>query len=174
MSAQDYIIDVLLLVLVLRQVRPRPLTERSVLLPALLLVYAGQQYLTGFPTAGNDLLMTVVLILVGLVFGVVSGVSTRVWLAPGGTVLCRAGVVAAGAWILGMGIRLAFDIWAHTASGEAHLIRFSLAHSITTGTAYTTAFVFMAFAQVISRVAILQVRRMRLAGAPAPVRAGLG
>jgi hypothetical protein len=32
----------------------------------------------------------------------------------------------------------------------------------------------MAFAQVISRVAILQVRRMRLAGAPAPVRAGLG
>lgn len=162
MSGANWIVDLLLVGLVLRQVRPRPLTVRSVLLPALLLAVAGSEYLKAFPTSGNDLVMDVVLVAVGAGFGIVSGVTTLVWRSPDGTLLCRAGAVAALFWVLGMGSRMAFDIWAHTHGGEADLVRFSVHHSISTANAFATAFVLMAFAQVGCRVGILQVRRLRM------------
>ena len=168
MSLSDYVIDILLVALVLRQVRPRALTSRSVLLPDVLLAFAGSQYLKGFPTAGNDLLMDVVLVLVGAGFGLVSGLTTKVWSDPGRAVVCKAGVLAASAWVLGMGIRMVFDIWAHTSAGQASLISFSVHHSITAADAYATAFVLMAFAQVLIRVAILQYRRIRLTQTASP------
>jgi hypothetical protein len=169
MSVTDWIIDLLLIALVLRQITPRALTPRSVLLPAVLLLIAGQQYLKGFPTAGNDLLMEVILIVLGAAFGVVSGLTTKVWADVKGVILAQAGVIAATVWILGMGIRLAFDIWAHTSSGEASLVRFSLRHSITTANAYSTGFVLMAFAQVLLRVGLLQYRRVRCAAGVGPI-----
>jgi len=164
MSASDWVIDILLVGLVLRQIRPRVITARSILLPAVLLAVAGSEYLKGFPTGGNDVLMVVILIAVGAVFGAISGTTTRMYLANPGQVVCRAGVVAASVWVLGMGIRMAFDIWAHTTSGEHHLVHFSIHHSITSADAYSTAFVLMAFAQVILRVGILQWRRIQLEG----------
>jgi hypothetical protein len=167
-SASDWIIDILLVALVLRQVRPRHLTPRAVLLPAVLLVIAGSEYLKAFPTGGNDLLMDLVLVAAGAVFGVVSGLTTKVWRDPDGKTMCRAGVAAAAAWILGMGIRMAFDVWAHTASGGQSLVHFSVHHSISTANAYATAFVLMAFAQVGLRVGLLQVRRLRSERVPAP------
>ncbi|MGA2528015.1 MAG: hypothetical protein ABSG36_02495 [Acidimicrobiales bacterium] len=162
MSLTDYVIDILLVALVLRQVVARMLTARSVLFPLVLLAFAGSQYLTGFPTAGNDVLMDVVLVVVGAAFGAVSGMSTKVWRDESAGIWAKAGVIAASAWVLGMGIRLGFDIWAHTSSGEASLVRFSLRHSITAADAYSTAFVLMAFAQVVVRVGILQYRRIGL------------
>lgn len=171
MSAADYVIDILLVAIVLRQLRARPLTARSVLLPAVLLAFAGSEYLRSFPTAGNDLLLIVVLILVGAVLGLVSGLSTKVW-RTSTSVMCQAGVVAATAWILGMGFRFAFDVWAHSASGDRWLFRFSAHHSITSVTAFVTAFVMMAFAQVIVRVGILQARRLRVESA-APAGEGV-
>lgn len=161
-NSSDYLIDVLLVALVLRQIVPRILTPRSVLLPLVLLAFAGSEYLKGFPTTGNDLLMEVILILVGAAFGVVSGLTTKVWTAGSGQVMAKAGIVAASVWVLGMGIRLAFDVWAHTTAGEVRLLHFSIHHSITTADAYSTGFVLMAFAQVLIRVGILQFRRIRL------------
>ncbi len=168
MSAADWIIDLLLVGLVLRQLRPRRLTPRAVLLPLLLLVVAGSEYLKSFPTGGNDVAMDAVLVAVGALFGIVSGVSTKVWRDGDGNTMCRAGVLAATAWIAGMGARLAFDVWAHTSSGQLHLLHFSAHHSITTGTAYVIAFFLMALAQVALRVGFLQVRRVRLERLPAP------
>ncbi len=162
MSFSDYAIDILLVALVLRQIRPRALTPRSVLLPLVLLALAASEYLKGFPTAGNDVLMDVVLVVGGAAFGVVSGLTTRVYTDSSRHIMCQAGLLAASAWVLGMGIRLGFDIWAHTTSGEASLVRFSIRHSISSGEAYSTAFVLMAFAQVLVRVGILQYRRIRL------------
>jgi hypothetical protein len=161
-SASQYIIDILLIALVLRQVRPRPLTPRSVVLPLVLLAVAGAEYLKAFPTGGNDLWMDLVLVAAGTAFGLVSGVASAVWRDPGGTAMCRAGVLAAGAWVIGMGIRFGFDVWANTHAGRVALVHFSLRHSITTANAYVTAFVLMAFAQVLVRVGILQVRRIRV------------
>lgn len=61
----EWIIDILLVGLVLRQIRPRPLTPRSVLFTALLLVIAGSECLTAFPTGGNDVAMDAVLVALG-------------------------------------------------------------------------------------------------------------
>ncbi len=168
MSASDWVVDILLVGLVLRQIRPRRLSSRSVLFPLALLVIAGSEYLRAFPTGGNDVWMDVVLVAAGACFGIVSGISTTVWRDATGNTMCRAGVVAATAWIAGMGIRMAFDVWAHTSAGEADLYRFSLHHSITTVNAYVTAFVLMAFVQVGLRVGIMQARRVRFERAPVP------
>jgi hypothetical protein len=97
LSATDYVIDILLVALVLRQVYPRPLTARSVLLPAVLLAFAASQYLKGFPTGGNDLLMDAVLVLAGACFGILSGLKTKVWSDDSRVILCQAGVIAAAA-----------------------------------------------------------------------------
>jgi hypothetical protein len=161
MSATNYVIDIALIAIVLRQLVARQLTTRSVLLPLVLVALAGLEYLKGFPTAGNDLLLILILIVIGAVFGVISGTTTRVW-DQQGAVWAKAGVVAASVWVLGMGFRMGFDIWANTHGGEASLYRFSRHHSITSAQAFTTAFVLMAFAQVFFRVGILQYRRLRL------------
>jgi hypothetical protein len=166
MSATNYIIDIALVALVLRQLIARQLTTRSVLLPVVLVALAGAEYLKGFPTAGNDLLLILILIVVGAVFGVVSGTTTRVWTQQG-LVWAKAGIIAAAVWVLGMGFRMGFDIWANTHSGETSLYIFSIHHSITSAQAFTTAFVLMAFAQVFFRVGILQYRRVRLEKATA-------
>jgi hypothetical protein len=98
MNLSDYVIDILLVALVLRQVRPRALTPRSVLLPIVLLAAAASQYLKGFPTTGNDLLMDAVLVVVGAAFGVMSGLTTKVYSDSSRRILCQAGLVAASAW----------------------------------------------------------------------------
>lgn len=169
MSATNYIIDITLILVVLRQVRTSPLTPRSALIPLVILAIAGAQYLKGFPTKGNDLLMDLVLVVVGAAFGIVSGLTTKVWKDSTGQVVCRADIVAASVWVLGMAIRMAFDIWANTASGKKSLANFSVHHSITNAQAYATAFVLMAFAQVLIRVGIMQYRRASFSSSESPV-----
>jgi len=58
-----------------------------------------------------------------------------------------------------MGFRLWFAYYA-SHSGATSIPRFSRQHGITAATIWTAAFVFMAFAQVITRVGILQARRV--------------
>src|SRR5580704_16279578 len=94
MSATNYIIDIALIAIVLRQLVPRQLTARSVLLPVVLVALAGLNYLKGFPTAGNDLPLILILIAIGAVLGVVSGTTTRLWNQQG-AVWAKAGIVAA-------------------------------------------------------------------------------
>jgi NADH:ubiquinone oxidoreductase subunit K len=169
MSATDYLIDLLLVGIVLRQIRLRALTTRSLLLPAALLALAGAEYLKGFPTAGNDIALYVVLIAAGAACGLTSGLTTNVWRTSAGAIMCRAGGIAAAAWILGMGIRFGFDVWAHTDSAGRSLVRFSIRHSISSGTAWTAAFVLMAFAEVLSRLAVIHYQRIRLSRLELPV-----
>jgi hypothetical protein len=61
-----------------------------------------------------------------------------------------------------MGFRFAFAVYANSAGGNAAIGRFSAHHSITSGQAWTTALVLMAFGEVLARVGIMQFRRMRL------------
>jgi hypothetical protein len=44
------------------------------------------------------------------------------------------------------------------------IARFSVSHDITGASSWTTAFFLMAFGQVIARVGMLQLRRIRSAG----------
>jgi len=169
MNAFDWIIDIALIGIVYRQIKGGQLTLSSVKLPVIILVIAGFNYFDGFSTAGNDLLLTIVVMAVGALFGVVGGLTTKVWRQDDGKIFSRAGVAAATAWILGMGIRDGLDIYSNTHAGAAALVRFSIRHSITSASAWSTAFFLMAVAQVMVRVGVLQYRRIHMERAPVGV-----
>lgn len=157
MSLTDYLVDTLLILIIVVQMRPRRLTARSVLLPVGVLVWVGFSYLRAFTLGGNDLALIAVLTVVGAALGIVSGLLTAVW-RDGDTVLARAGFGAAAAWVAGMGFRFGFEVWANTAAGGAELARLSAEHGITSGQAWTTALVLMAFGEVLCRVGVMQLR----------------
>ena len=77
MTTTDWIIDIALILIVFRQLREERLTARTVLLPVVLMAWAGFTYLRGVPTAGNDLVVIGLLTAVGVVFGLSSGLLTR-------------------------------------------------------------------------------------------------
>jgi hypothetical protein len=123
MTLFDYITDIALIAVVLLQMRVRTLTLRSLLLPLGLVAGAGLVYLRPISLSGNNATLIAVLVAAGLTVGTLSGVTTSVW-RRGATVVSRAGVLAAFLWVLGMGARFAFAVWA-THSGAATVGRFS-------------------------------------------------
>jgi hypothetical protein len=159
-SVTDYVIDVLLVAVVLRQVRPHELTVRSALVPLLLLAAASAVYLRSFTLRGNDLVLIVVLCGAGIALGALSGLADRLWHDSGGRLIAQAGAVSVGAWVLGMGFRFAFDFYANHA-GARSVVRFSMRHDISGAGIWTAALVLMAFGQVLARVGVLQGRRIR-------------
>jgi hypothetical protein len=165
MSTEDVVVDILLIVVIFRQLRARPYSARTVVLPLAVVVWAGFHYLTGFPTGGNDLWLIALLTLIGLALGFASAATTFMWRDEAGQVLGRVGFWACAAWIAGMGFRFAFALYASSDAGGRAVGNFSRHHAISGSQAWTTALVLMAFAEVISRVVILQARRLRLAGA---------
>jgi hypothetical protein len=161
MSVTDYVIDLLLIAVIFRQVRTHELTTRSAVLPLLLMAVAGFVYLRPVDLHGNDLALIAVLGAAGIVIGAVSGMADSVRLTPEGRVLARAGAISVVAWVAGMGSRFGFEYYAYH-SGSAAVARYSIAHDITGASIWTTALVLMAFGQVIARVGLLQIRRIRL------------
>jgi hypothetical protein len=157
MTLTDWIIDIALILIVFRQLREERLTIRTVLLPLILMGWAGATYLHGVPTAGNDILLMTVLALVGAVFGLLGGLLTRVRYHDG-AVRIKATAGAAGLWVISMGARMAFAVWSTYPSGIAHIGSFSVAHDITSGQAWVTALILMAFGEVIVRLGIILIR----------------
>lgn len=171
MTPFDYITDIALIAVVVLQMRVRTLTLRSLLLPLGLVAGAGLVYLRPVSLAGNNLTLIVVLVAAGLTLGTLSGLTTSVW-RRGATVVSQAGLVAAFLWVLGMAARFAFAVWV-THSGAAAVGRFSFRHDITGAHIWPFALVLMAYAEVLSRIAVLQVRRVRLMRHPAGRPSGL-
>jgi hypothetical protein len=157
MTLTDWIIDIALILIVFRQLREERLTIRTILLPLILMGWAGATYLHGVPTAGNDVLLMTVLALVGAVFGLLGGLLTRVRYHDG-AVRIKATASAAGLWVISMGARMAFAVWSTYPSGIAHIGQFSVAHDITSGQAWVTALILMAFGEVIVRMGIILIR----------------
>jgi membrane protein CcdC involved in cytochrome C biogenesis len=157
MTATDWIIDIALIAIVLRQLREARLSIRTLLLPVILMAWAGQQYLHSVPTAGNDIALIAVFAVIGVIFGIAGGFLTRVR-SRDGSVYIKATISAAALWVISMGFRLAFEIWASHSSGEAHLASFSIAHDITSSQAWVTALLLMAFGEVIFRLGIIFIR----------------
>jgi hypothetical protein len=169
MSATDYVIDILLILVIFRQIPPRQLTRHTVVLPLVLLAVAGAIYLRPITLKGNDLALIVVLSLAGIVLGLVSGRADQVWRDQRGRLMYRVGLVSVLAWVAGMGFRFGFAYYAYH-SGAGTVARFSVSHDITGARMWTTALVAMAFGQVLARLAVLQARRVH--GERQPVPAG--
>src|SRR6478609_7639803 len=98
MTFTDYLLDTVLVLLVLRQIRESRLDLRATLLPVVLVVGIGGSYLHGIPTDGNNLLLVAALTGVGVALGLISAVTTRMRSDGGRYPLVKAGWVAASAW----------------------------------------------------------------------------
>jgi hypothetical protein len=161
MTTTDWIIDIALVLVVLRQLREERLTARTVLLPLALMSWAGFTYLRAIPAAGNDLVLITALAATGVAFGVAGGLLTRVR-AREGHAYIRATWAAAALWVASMGARMGFAVWAASTAGGAHVAAFSAGHGITSGQAWVTALILMAFGEVITRLAIIIIRGQRV------------
>jgi hypothetical protein len=159
MTFTDYLIDISLIALVLLQVRGRRLTTRALLLPLGIVGYVAYSYLRGVPTAGNDLFLVAACAALGATLGGLSGTFTSVYADGDGVPMAKAGIIAAALWILGTGARLAFQLYATHGGGPA-IERFSVAHSITTVSAWTAALILMALSEAVFRTSILAWRGM--------------
>jgi len=157
MTFTDYLIDIGLIALVLVQIRGRRLTTRALLLPLAIVGYVAYSYLRGVPTAGNDLFLVAGCAALGATLGGLSGKFTSVYPDGDGVPMAKAGLIAATLWVLGTGARLAFQLYA-THGGGAAIGRFSVAHSITSASAWTAALILMALSEAVCRTAILAWR----------------
>jgi hypothetical protein len=160
MSFTDYLLDSLLVLIVFRQLRESRLDKMAVLLPLGIAAIVCKSYLHSIPTAGNDLALIIGFTAVGVALGLISGLTTRVRADGGRYALVKAGWVAAGVWVLGMGFRFGFAIWA-SHGGAVTLGRFSANNGITSGNAWTAALVLMAMGEVIVRTGTLWLRGQR-------------
>ena len=161
MTTSDYLIDISLIALVLVQVKRRRLTVKALLLPLGIVAYVAYSYLKGIPTAHNDLVLVVGAAVVGATLGALAGAFTSVTRGPDG-VFAKAGLAAAGLWILGTGGRLGFQIWATHGGGPA-IAHFSATHGITSATAWTSGLILMALSEATMRTGILAWRSGLLA-----------
>jgi len=157
MTTTDYLIDSALVLLVLLQIKERPLTTKQLLRPVVLLGVAVVSYLHGIPTAGNDLVLTDALVVLGGAIGIASGETVKMRRGANGEALVRAGWLSGSLWVLGMGSRMAFLIWI-SHGGSSVIASFSAQHSITSGEAWTVALLGMAAAEVLGRTAVLALR----------------
>ena len=160
MTTTDYLIDSALVLLVLLQVKERPLTNHLLIRPLVILGIAVASYFNGLPTGGNDLVLIGILGVTGAAIGIASGVTVMMRRGSAGEVLMRTGWISGFFWVLGMGSRFAFIFWI-THSGASSIAHFSAQHAIT-GSAWTVALLAMAVCEVASRSALMAVRRQRL------------
>jgi hypothetical protein len=153
MTFTDWVIDLALIAIVLRQVRWNAIDRRFLLLPLGLVTWAATSYLKAIPTAGNDLVLIIGLAAIGFTFGGLSALASSVR-AEAGVAYVQARGLAVILWIAGVGFRMAFSLYAGHGGGKS-VMHFSAAHHITSVAAWTDGLILMALAEVITRLAIL-------------------
>lgn len=155
MTTTDWIIDIVLIGLVILQLVERRLSLIQVLLPVAIVGWALISYVHSVPTDGNNLLLIVIAVVLGAAIGAGVGLLTRVRVRDG-VVVVRATALAAILWVLGMGSRLAFQLWA-TNGGGVSLGKFDLSHHLATDV-WPATLIFMAAATIVVRTVILVTR----------------
>ncbi len=165
MTTTDYLIDSLLVLLVLVQIKERTLTTKDLVRPLVIVAVAAVSYVHAIPTSGNDLILVAILAITGGAIGLASAQTVIIRVGRDGEVLARAGWASGFFWVLGMGSRFAFIFWI-THSGASTLGQFSVQHAITAN-AWTVALLAMAVCEVASRSALMAARRQRLQGSRA-------
>lgn len=157
MTTTDWLIDIALILIVVRQLREEKLTKRFVIVPAAIVFFVAHSYLHGLPNGAASLTLVAVAIAVGATLGLAGGLLTRVRGENGGAYV-QAGPAAAGVWVGSMTARLGFIIWITHSGGEQALAHFSAAHGITDANTWQTALVLLALAEVVTRIATVVVR----------------
>jgi hypothetical protein len=161
-----YVINAILVLMVIRQIREHPLDLRSLAVPVLAVGAAAVLFLRSVPVSGNDIVLELACVAAGATMGAVAGLTTKLRRGPDGRALGRAGWLAASLWIAAVGARMAFAIAAANGAGPA-IARFSMAHQITGQAAWVAALIMMALADVLTRLVVIYVRGRRLTATPA-------
>jgi hypothetical protein len=173
MNINVYVINAILILMVVRQIREHPLDLRSLALPVLAVGVAAVLFLHSVPLGGSDAVLELACVLAGATMGAVGGLATHLRRGPDGRPMGRAGVLAASMWVGGVGARLAFAVAASNGAGPA-IARFSMASHITGSAAWIAALIMMAMADVLTRLVLIYLRGRRLtASAPALIAAGI-
>jgi hypothetical protein len=171
-----YLINALLILLVVRQIREHQLDVRALAVPVLAVAAAAVMFLHAVPAGGSDITLDLLCASAGAAMGAIGGLATRLRPGASGRPLGRAGVLAASMWIAGVGARMAFYFAATHGAGPA-IAAFSIAHHITGSAAWTAALVMMALADVTARLVTVYLRGRRLTATPviaAAAPAGVG
>src|SRR5580700_8908290 len=163
-----YLINALLVLLVVRQIREHQLDLRALAVPVLAVAAAAVMFLHSVPVGGSDITLDLVGVSAGAAMGAIGGLATRLRPGADGRPLGRAGALAAGMWIAGVGARMAFYFAATHGAGPA-IAAFSIAHHITGPAAWTAALVRMALADVLTRLVVVYLRGHRLTAKATPV-----
>jgi hypothetical protein len=160
MSMNMYLINAILVLLVIRQIREHSLDLRALAVPVLAVGAAAVMFLHSVPGGGNDIALELLGVSAGAAMGAVGGLATRLRRGADGRPLGRAGAVAASMWVAGVGARMAFAFAATHGAGPA-IGRFSIAHHITGSAAWVAALVMMALADVLTRLVVVCLRGRR-------------
>ncbi len=171
-----YLVNALLILLVVRQIREHQLHLRALAVPVLAVAAAAVMFLHAVPTGGSDITLDLLCASAGAAMGAIGGLATRLRPGPDGRPLGRAGVLAASMWIAGVGARMVF-YFAATHGADPAIAAFSIAHHITGPAAWTAALVMMALADVTARLVTVYPCGRRLTATPviataAPAGAG--
>jgi hypothetical protein len=156
MTTSDWILDIVLILVVLRQIRWSRIDLTTVLLPLGIVAFVAYKYLSPIPTGGNDLLVIGAFAALGTVLGITGGFTTHMRVDQG-KVFVRAGFIAASLWILSMGGRLAFVLWTEHGGGRT-LVRFGEQHQITSVQTWVSALILMVLCEVGTRVGTIVIR----------------
>jgi hypothetical protein len=160
MTPLDYALNLLLVAAVLRQMRGKKLTPVGLLWPIGLVVAAAVEYLHTIPSAGNDLDLVVAGAAIGASLGCLCGLLTHIYRLPDDSLVAKATGAAALFWVLGVGARMAFALYAENGGGPS-VARFSALHHITSAAAWTAALILMSLTEVIGRTAVLAGRALQ-------------
>ena len=157
MTIVDYLVSTALVLLVIPQIHGDKLTMSNAIRPVVLVAAAAAYYLRGVPTQGNDVLLDTLLTLLGVALGTSCALTTRLTAGEDGIAFAKAGVAAAILWVVGMAGRFTFEYYA-THGGARSVATFSIKHQITGSEAWTTGLIFMALAEVLSRLITIRTR----------------
>ena len=150
----------------------REYSVRRVLLPLAAIAYFGYTYLRDLPTSGNAIWLYAAGVLIGLLFGAWATVTTGVEKdASTGRLYTRTGAGFVVAWLVAMGVRVAF-VYAveNVSSFRDHVGTFMVDHQLVEG-AIAPFFVLMALTTVVSRIVAIRIRTSMLARTATPATA---
>ena len=131
---------------------------------------AAVMFLHAVPAGGSDITLDLLCVLAGSVMGAIGGLATHLRVGADGRPLGRAGTLAASMWIAGVGARMVFYFAATHGAGPA-IAAFNSAHHITGPAAWTAALVMMALADVLTRLAVVWMRGLRVTAKVTPIAA---
>jgi hypothetical protein len=90
-----YLINALLILLVIRQIREHQLDARALAVPVLAVAAAAVMFLHSVPGGGSDIALDLACVSAGAAMGAIGGLATRLRLGAEGRPLGRAGTLAA-------------------------------------------------------------------------------